>query len=189
MIAFGSTNASKPGDYIFETCSDTESEIDYGSESTGDDDGGEEVFLYEFYKYMSNIDRDPDDILVSAEHSERHQGVKSEHISKVWIIDIDQVKYTLNITTQKSVRVDDPKLSRNYGMNDRMLRYKRININFYMDNLFATKKSGKSMRQNICCRFFVTDKGFVYVVPMKSKSDELKAVKEFAKKLVRQMLS
>ena len=82
IIAFGSTNAAKPGDYIFETCSDTKSETDYGSESTGDDDGGEEVFSYEFYKYMSTGDRYPDDILVSAEHSERHQGVKAEHISK-----------------------------------------------------------------------------------------------------------
>ena len=50
-----------------------------------------------------------------------------------------------------------------------------------MDTLFATKKPGKSTGQKICCQIFVTDKGFVYFVPMKSKSDVLKAVKQFAK--------
>ena len=52
-----------------------------------------------------------------------------------------------------------------------------------MDHFFATKKSGKSMRQNICCRIFVTDKGFAYVVPVKSKSYALKAVKQSEKKI------
>ena len=77
MIAVGSTNASKPGDYIVETCSDTKSEKYYDSDSTDDDDGGEEVLLDEFYKYMSTGDRDPDDILMSAAHAEINQGVKA----------------------------------------------------------------------------------------------------------------
>ena len=40
MVAVGSTNSAKPGDYIVETCSDTESETYYDSESTDDDYGG-----------------------------------------------------------------------------------------------------------------------------------------------------
>ena len=56
MIAVGSTNAAKPGDYIVETCSDTKSETYYDSESTDDDDGGYEVLLYEFTKrYLLEI--------------------------------------------------------------------------------------------------------------------------------------
>ncbi len=62
-----------------------------------------------------------------------------------------------------------------------MLRYKRINEYFFMDTFFATKKAGKSSRGNSCCQLFVTDKGFIHVVPMKAKSDVLQAVKEFAK--------
>ena len=50
-----------------------------------------------------------------------------------------------------------------------------------MDTFFATKKSGKFTIQNIFCRIFVTYKGFVYVVTMKSKTYALKAVKQFAK--------
>jgi hypothetical protein len=52
-----------------------------------------------------------------------------------------------------------------------------------MDTFFATKKTGKSSRNNTCCQLFVTDKGFVYVVPMKSKSEVLQALKQFAKEV------
>ena len=146
IISIGSIKSSKTGDYIVETCSDTKSDTYSDPDSTDDDDGGKGVLLYEFYKEMSTGDRDPDDICVSAAHAEIHQGVKVEHISKVWIIEIDQAKDTLDITTQKSVRTDKPKLLRNYGTNDRMLRYKRMNEHFYMDTFFATKIQG-----NTCC--------------------------------------
>ena len=52
-----------------------------------------------------------------------------------------------------------------------------------MDTFFATKKSGKSSRGNSCCQLFVTDKGFVYVVPMKKWSETLQDVKMFAKEI------
>ena len=71
---------------------------------------------------MSTGDHDPDDIFVSSAHDERNQGIKSEHISKVCRIDIDQSKDIIGITTQKSVINDNPKLSSNYGTNDRMLQ-------------------------------------------------------------------
>ena len=132
---------------------------------------------------MFTGDYDPDDIFVSAAHAGIHQGVKAEHLDKVWRIDIEQANDTLYITTQRSVRTSDPKLSRNYRTNDRMLRYKRIDEYFYMDIFFATEKSGKSTRQNICCQLFVTDRGFIYFVPMKSRFDGLQAVKPFAKQI------
>ena len=59
MIAVGSTNAAKPGDYIFETCSETKSETYYNSESTDYYDGGKEVLLDKFYKEIYTADRDP----------------------------------------------------------------------------------------------------------------------------------
>ena len=64
-----------------------------------------------------------------------------------------------------------------------MLRYKRVSEYFFMDTFFATKKSGKSSRGHTCCQLFVTDKGFVYVVPMRTKSEVLQAVKQFAKEI------
>ena len=52
-----------------------------------------------------------------------------------------------------------------------------------MDTLFATKKARKLSRGNGCCQLFITDKGFVYVVPMKSRTEVLQAVKQFAKEI------
>jgi hypothetical protein len=52
-----------------------------------------------------------------------------------------------------------------------------------MNTFYATQKAGKSLRGNACCQLFVTDKGVVYVVPIKKESEVLQAVKQFAKKL------
>jgi hypothetical protein len=64
-----------------------------------------------------------------------------------------------------------------------MLRYKRIRDYFYIDTFFATKKGGKSSRGHTCCLVFVTDKGFVYFVPMKRKGEVLLALNQFAKEI------
>ena len=50
-----------------------------------------------------------------------------------------------------------------------------------MDTLFATSKAGKSSRGNTCAQIFVTNKGFVYLVPMKSESQVLHAINKFNK--------
>ena len=52
-----------------------------------------------------------------------------------------------------------------------------------MDTFFATRKGGTSSRGNTCCQLFVMDKGFIYVVPMKQKSEVLLAIKQFAKEV------
>jgi len=52
-----------------------------------------------------------------------------------------------------------------------------------MDAFFATKNAGKSTKGHTCCQLFVTDKGFMHVVPMKKQSDVLQATKQFAKEI------
>ena len=96
-------------------------------------------------------------------------------------INLETAERTLDVTSQHCQRKDDTKLSRNFSTNDRMLRYKRVKDYFFMDTFFATKKAKKSSRGHTCCQLFVTDKGFVCVAPMKSKSEVLQAVKQFAK--------
>ncbi len=71
--------------------------------------------------------------------------VDAKHLSKIWRISHDDAKRTLEVTTQRSRRTEDPTLSRNYGTNDRMLRYRRIHTYFFMDTFFASKKKGKSL--------------------------------------------
>jgi hypothetical protein len=52
-----------------------------------------------------------------------------------------------------------------------------------MDTFFVTDKGGKSSRGHTCCQLFVTDKGIVYVVPMKRKGKDLLAMKQSAKEI------
>ena len=128
-----------------------------------------------------NSDKILDEIMISATHAMPPKGVTAQDLSKVWRIDLATAKRTLQVTTQLQRRKDDPSLTRNYKTNDRMLRYKRIKEFFWMDTLFATKNGGKSSRGNYATQLFVTDRGYVCVIPMKSESEVSKALKIFAK--------
>ena len=135
----------------------------------GDDDSDDEVeaegvelnddaLMEEILEQATAGDIDFDDIMASATHAKRSQGVDAEHLSKVWRITVQEAQRTLGITTQDKVHTDNPKLARNYGSNDRMLRYNRIKEFFYMDTFFATSKAGKSTRGHTCCQLFVMSK-------------------------------
>ena len=89
----------------------------------------------------------------------------------------DTAKKIICITTQMSVRLDNPKLSRNYGTNYRMLRYNHLNELFYRDTLFAMNKSKKITNRNTCAQLFVTDKILVYVVPMTKEAVMMLTIK------------
>ena len=124
-----------------------------------------------------------DNLMASTAQAGKSRGVDPKHLSKIWRFSHEDVQRTIDVTTQTSIRTDDPVLSRNYSTNDRMLRYKRIKDLFFMDTFFATKKGGQSSRGHTCCQLFVTDKGFIYVVPMKRKSEVLLAINPFAKEI------
>lgn len=109
------------------------------------------------------------------------KGVSPEHLSKIWRIDIPTAKRTIELTTQLAKRSEIDNLSRNYPTNDRMLRYRRVHRLFFMDTFFATSKVQKTTRGHTCMQLFVTDTGFIFVVPMKSKGEVPMAVKAFAK--------
>ena len=105
------------------------------------------------------------DVDVGAIHAERPGGVNAKHLAKVWRINLETAERTLEMTSQRRKIDGDSTLSKNMSTNDRMLRYRRINSFFFTDTLFATKKA-KSTWKNTCMQLFVSDKGFVYVVPM-----------------------
>jgi hypothetical protein len=152
--------------------------------SDSDSDKDDDQALDERYESAIQEAIDLDKIMVSAAHAGRSKGADPAHLSKMWSIDLKTAEQTLEVVTQDSKRTDDPKLSRNYGTNDRMLRHKRISECFFLDAFFATKKAGKSSRGHSCCQPCIADKGFVCVVPMKkSKAEVLQAVKQFAKEI------
>ena len=52
-----------------------------------------------------------------------------------------------------------------------------------MDTMFVTGKFGHTTRSNTCLQLFVTDKGFVFICPLKTKGDVPYALKLFFKKV------
>ena len=165
--------------YIFDSEPEPDEQSHDGSTCNADD---------ECFDLLSDLDGDGaneslDEFFSHSTHASRPRGVTPEHLSKIWRISHKDAKRTIDTTTQTSVRTQDPTLLRNYGTNDRMLRYKRIKDYFFMDTFFATKKGGRSSRGHTCCQLFVTDKGFLYVIPMRRKSEVLQALKQFAKEI------
>jgi hypothetical protein len=108
-------------------------------------------------------------MVAAIDTSER--GVTPEYLSNVWRISFEDAKRTIGVTSQLSVTSKDPILAKNYGTNDRILRYKRIKEYFFMDTFYAAKNGGTSSRDHTYCQLFVTDKGFVYVVPLRRKEE------------------
>lgn len=180
QASIGSTDVTS-SPYVWD---DDDATTDPSTSSENDSTSDSDQALFEsVYDGIVSGEIDFDTFTASAAHARKPRGVNAEHLSKVWKIDVESARRTLEATSQHNTRTDNPKLSRNYGTNDRMLRYKRINQWFFMDTFFASKKASKSSRGHSCCQLFVTDKGFVYVVPMSSKSEVLQAVKQFAKEV------
>ena len=146
-------------------------------------DDTDEVYVSDDERSIDLDAANLDDIFVSAFGTGIKTDVDAKHLSKVWRIDLDSAQRTLDVTTQQQMHTPNASFTRNFSTSDWRLRYKRIKEFFFMDTFFATKKAKKSSRGNTCVQLFVTDKGFVYVVPMKSKADVLKAVKQFAKEI------
>ena len=116
---------------------------------------------------LEETDRmDLNNFFVSAVQVGKPCGLDAEHLSKVWRISHEDTQQTIDVTSQHGQRLANPSLSQNYATNDWILQYHCIEDHFFMDTLFATKKGGKSSRGNTCCQLFITDKGFLHVIPM-----------------------
>ena len=118
----------------------------------------------------------------SAADASRMGGVTKEHLAKVWRLNEDEARRTLEVTSQLCKRDANSTLSRQFGTNDRMLRYRRLNSTFFMDTFFVTKKA-KSVRGFTMMQIFVSDKGFVKVYGMKSLTEIPAAIRLFAKEV------
>ena len=118
----------------------------------------------------------------AATHAERPKGVNKELLMKVWRIPEDEARRTLQVTTQLNHQDADSNLSRRFGTNDRMLRYRRINSLFYSDT-FHTKPELVSARGFTCMQLFVSDKGYMKVYGMKSPKEFPQALKLFCKEV------
>jgi hypothetical protein len=87
------------------------------------------LFCLEPVSFQVNLD-DLDSIIdeisstsatIKATMAGRPNGVTAKHLSKVWKIDVETAKRTIEVTTQLRQHEADASLSRNYSTNDRML--------------------------------------------------------------------
>jgi hypothetical protein len=126
-------------------------------------------------------DISPTSSIHSTSASKPHS-ISADHLSKIWNIKPDLAKKAINQTTQLYRQGANNHLSRHFSTNDRMLRYKRINSQFFTDTFYITAK-GKSSRGNTCAQLFVSDKGYVAIYPMSSKSQYKDALHLFCKEI------
>ena len=113
-----SSTISSDGKYIVD---DNKISIDLSNNSDYSNNDDEGFIIGDIFKKSKDSAFDLDSIMVSTVHEGHIHGIKVTHLSKIWHIAEDTAKRTLEITTQRSIRKDNPKLSRNYGTNHRML--------------------------------------------------------------------
>ena len=113
----------------------------------------------------------------------RAKGVTPERLSKIWSIDIETAKRTIGLTSQYLKYTGNDHLKSRYSTNNRMLWYKRIQSHFFMDTFQVTAKA-ISEHGNRYMQLFVSDAGFMYVHPMKAKTEIIDTVKAFAKEII-----
>ena len=73
-------------------------------------------------------------------------------------------------------------MPQNFGTDDCMLRYKHIKFHFFTNTFFVPEKY-RSWRGNKCCQLFVSDIGFVFLVPMQSKGQFPDTLRKFCKEI------
>ena len=91
--------------------------------------------------FEAALESEPGMASVGATSASKPRGVTAETLSKIWRIDYETAARTLKVTTQLNHQGGNETLSRHFGTNDRMLRYKRIKSEFYTDTFFVTGKA------------------------------------------------
>jgi hypothetical protein len=105
-----------------------------------------------------------------------HHSPTAETLAAKWGYNIEIAKQTLECTTQENIRSAIQPLTRRYRTDLQSQRLRRLDCHFYTDTLFAKVRSlaGKS-----CAQIFTNTKGFLYLVPMSTKSDAGYALDQF----------
>ena len=122
------------------------------------------------------------DSLISAVTAGKPGGVSAERLAKLFSIPFDDAVRTLAVTTQLNRQTADSSLSRNFGTNDRMVRYKQLDSTFFTDTMYVTAKA-KSTRGNTSAQLFVSSKAFLVGYPMRDTKSYLNSLKSFAKEV------
>jgi hypothetical protein len=118
-------------------------------------------------------------IISAVSSSVRHLTVTDKMIASTFYCSPNIATKTHQVTTQRGLRSMTDHLCRRYCTKHDALRYNQLggrHGRFYSDTLFASKKS---LHRNTVAQIFTNDIGYMYLMPMKSKSEAPYALKEF----------
>lgn len=107
----------------------------------------------------------------------RHHAPGVETLASKWGISKSTAKATLDATTQHSVRSAVLPLTRRYRTDLLSQRLRRLTCKFFTDTLFS---KSKSIIGNICAQIYTNAEGFIFVIPIASKSEAGTTLDEFA---------
>jgi hypothetical protein len=103
--------------------------------------------------------------------STRSNAVPPKQLAKHWKIGLQKAKKTLEVTTQRGTQmVTFPLLDACFRTNGCQLRYCRLSMPLYTDNMFA---SSVSTHGNTCAQVFINDLEWVRSFPLWQKGDAL----------------
>ena len=78
---------------------------------------------------------------IGAISASKPTGITAETLSKIWKIDYPTAARMSEVTAQLNSQGGSNNLTRHFGTNDRMLRYRRIVSEFYTDTFFVTGRA------------------------------------------------
>ena len=118
----------------------------------------------------------------TADGSKSH--VSPQQLSDIWNIGLETARKTLQVTTRLCPRTGDGiTLNRRYANNDRMIRYKHLPTNIFMDTMFASRRVGKSYRGYTCVQVYASEFGWVRADLMRSEKDLHHSLKSLFKEV------
>jgi hypothetical protein len=92
----------------------------------------------------------------------------AESLANLWDISPLVADKTLKVTTQREIRSAVHPLHRRCRTKQQQFRYNRLNARFYLDSMFAKRKS---LRGSTCAQVFVNGVGFGEFIRMNQKQE------------------
>ena len=120
------------------------------------------------------------DLLINAtSHRRTTADVTPENLSRLWRIDLEAAKRTLQATTQDSIGIREGKIHRRVRTQAHQRRYKQLggHLSLFASDTF--KSNVKSTRGNLYCQHFCNRGNFSASYPMKLKSHAHHALDTF----------
>ena len=119
-------------------------------------------------------------MFVAGVNTLHNRGVDAKPLTRR--ISHNESEHTIQAKLQLGTHMKNPTMSQNYTTNNCMVQYQCIDTYLFMDALCYVQGRNFFSWPHML-QLFITDKGYIYVVPMKWRSEVLLALKQFCKEV------